>query len=235
MATMFVTLCYKLVGCVCRVPRQQQKELELQAVGGDSAPDSAIVSADEQDVSQAAQPVGARMLGLAGTWLQSLCSSWQAYWQQPTLAAAFALALLYLTVLSLGLLMTAYIKAQGLTEAELAVERGFGALSGILATFTFPAMRSRIGGFPAFIHACCPPLDCKHPLKRPSRPPSGKRGVKPQAAFLFKNSAEICTLFDTAPLSALSGHAAIETSSQSYAAYQPSRLALVGHQAQHKQ
>lgn len=84
-------------------------------------------------------------------WLQSLGSSWQAYWHQPTLAAAIALALLYLTVLSLGLLMTAYIKAQGLTEAELAVERGFGALSGILATFTFPAMRSRIGGFLALI------------------------------------------------------------------------------------
>ncbi len=69
------------------------------------------------------------------------------FWNQPTREAAIALALLYLTVLSLGLLMTAYIKALGLTEAELAVDRGFGAMTGIIATFSFPLMRSRLGEF----------------------------------------------------------------------------------------
>ena len=46
---------------------------------------------------------------------------WRLYLQQRVLPAAFALALLYLTVLSLGLLMTAYLKwlVGGLSRNEL--------------------------------------------------------------------------------------------------------------------
>ena len=39
-----------------------------------------------------------------------LVQGWRVYLQQHMMPAAFALALLYLTVLSLGLLMTAYLK-----------------------------------------------------------------------------------------------------------------------------
>ena len=42
--------------------------------------------------------------------LSRLVGGWRLYLQQRVLPAAFALALLYLTVLSLGLLMTAYLK-----------------------------------------------------------------------------------------------------------------------------
>ena len=42
--------------------------------------------------------------------LARLVDGWRLYLQQAVLPAAFALALLYLTVLSLGLLMTAYLK-----------------------------------------------------------------------------------------------------------------------------
>ena len=51
-------------------------------------------------------------------------SAWGLYARQPAAAAALALALLYLTVLSWGTLMTAYVKSLGLPEAELATCRG---------------------------------------------------------------------------------------------------------------
>ncbi|KAL3139042.1 hypothetical protein ABBQ32_005843 [Trebouxia sp. C0010 RCD-2024] len=63
---------------------------------------------------------------------------WAIYFKQSMWPAALALGLLYLTVLSLGLLMTAYLKWQGMTEAVLSVYRGAGAVSGLLATVAFP-------------------------------------------------------------------------------------------------
>ena len=56
--------------------------------------------------------------------LRQQAQAWALYARQPTAAAAAALALLYLTVLSWGTLMTAYLKELGLPEAELAVYRG---------------------------------------------------------------------------------------------------------------
>jgi hypothetical protein len=46
---------------------------------------------------------------------------WSLYFKQQMWLAALSLALLHLTVLSLGLLMTAYLKWQGLSEAELSL------------------------------------------------------------------------------------------------------------------
>ena len=50
-----------------------------------------------------------------------------------------------LQVLSMGLLMTAYLNAEGMTEAELSVYRGAGAVSGVAATFAFPCLQKRAG------------------------------------------------------------------------------------------
>ncbi len=57
-------------------------------------------------------------------WLPRQARPWAVYARQPAAAPALALALLYLTVLSWGTLMTAYLKAEGLPEAELALYRG---------------------------------------------------------------------------------------------------------------
>lgn len=70
---------------------------------------------------------------------------WGTYFEQGLWPAALALALLYLTVLSLGLLMTAYLKWQGMTEAELSLYRGAGALSGLLSTTVFPTIHNKTG------------------------------------------------------------------------------------------
>lgn len=71
--------------------------------------------------------------------------SWAIYFKQSVWPAALALALLYLTVLSLGLLMTAYLKWQGMTEAVLSLYRGAGAVSGLLATVAFPPIHKVAG------------------------------------------------------------------------------------------
>jgi iron-regulated transporter 1 len=70
---------------------------------------------------------------------------WGTYFKQRLWPAALSLALLYLTVLSLGLLMTAYLKWQGMTEAELSLYRGAGAISGLLSTVIFPSLLNKTG------------------------------------------------------------------------------------------
>ena len=120
----------------CRAPRERQKEISLPIIATDAAIDDGPLEASAHAPNCPA---------IVCRWLRELWGSWRAFWNQRTRAAAIALALLYLTVLSLGLLMTAYVKAQGLTEAELAVDRGFGAVTGVLATFSFPPMRRKLG------------------------------------------------------------------------------------------
>jgi hypothetical protein len=71
---------------------------------------------------------------------------WSAYFQQSTLLPGFALALLYLTVLSLGFLMTSFLAWQGMSEATISLFRSAGALSGLLATVVFhPLQRCGVG------------------------------------------------------------------------------------------
>lgn len=41
--------------------------------------------------------------------------------------------------------MTAYLKSLGMTEALLSVFRGFGAVSGVAATFTYPILHRQLG------------------------------------------------------------------------------------------
>jgi len=56
--------------------------------------------------------------------LRKMFSGMFAYVRQPAVIPACALALLYLTVMSFGTLMTAYLKWRGLGETELSVYRG---------------------------------------------------------------------------------------------------------------
>jgi iron-regulated transporter 1 len=82
-----------------------------------AAPDSTRSSS-----ASSGAKLGWRERLLAG--LRRQAGAWGLYARQPAAAAALALALLYLTVLSWGTLMTAYVKSLGLPGAELAVYRG---------------------------------------------------------------------------------------------------------------
>lgn len=67
------------------------------------------------------------------------------YLKQSCSQPAISLALLYCTVLSFGLLSTAYLKHLGLSEALLSVARGAGAVSGLMATLAYPRLRTCLG------------------------------------------------------------------------------------------
>lgn len=75
--------------------------------------------------------------------IHSMTSGWRLYALQSAVLAALSLALLYLTVMSFGTLMTAFLKWKGMKETELSIYRGLGALSGIAATFFFPFFHAR--------------------------------------------------------------------------------------------
>lgn len=73
-------------------------------------------------------------------------SGWVAYLQQTTLLPGLALALLYLTVLSLGFLMTSFLAWQGMSSATISLFRSAGALSGLMATIVFhPLQQCGVG------------------------------------------------------------------------------------------
>ena len=86
------------------------------------------IAAPASDSPLEASKTGSNHLGApAGSLLgllQRQLQSWMAYCSQAVTPAALALALLYLTVLSFGTLMTAYLKWCGMAEAELSVYRG---------------------------------------------------------------------------------------------------------------
>lgn len=80
-----------------------------------------------------------------GNHLRAFFGPIAAYYRQKCSLAMFALAFLYLTVLSLGILMTSYLKWKGMMEATLSVYRGCGALSGVLGARMYPWIHKKLG------------------------------------------------------------------------------------------
>jgi len=74
--------------------------------------------------------------------------------------AILPLAMLYFSVLSLGLLMTSYLKWRGISEAELSVFRGVGAVVSVAATVTFPPLNRRAGAHVAGLAGISVQLVC---------------------------------------------------------------------------
>lgn len=78
-------------------------------------------------------------------WVSQTLAGWRAYLQQDISLAALELAMLFFTVMSSGLLMTAYLKWKGINEARLSVLRGLGAVTGVVSTITFPWLHHKLG------------------------------------------------------------------------------------------
>ncbi len=116
----------------------QRRSPELQA------PKRGAAGYEQLDAGPGKSAAGALAGALAAPFT-NLASGWGTYLRQPVLLPALALAMLYFTVLSLGFLMTAYVKRSGLSELVVSLFRAAGALTGILATFVYPALHSRLG------------------------------------------------------------------------------------------
>ena len=63
-----------------------------------------------------------------------------AYAAEPAARPALSLAVLYMTVLSFGNIMTGYLKAEGALDAEVAAFRGSGAVTGLLAAVLYSGL-----------------------------------------------------------------------------------------------
>ncbi|CAI5468105.1 unnamed protein product [Closterium sp. Yama58-4] len=82
---------------------------------------------------------------LLTAWLTTLRSAWTIYLHQTSLLPSLALALLYLTVLSFGSLMCAYLHSQGVPLGLLGSASGAAAVTGVLGATLFPSLCARLG------------------------------------------------------------------------------------------
>ena len=66
------------------------------------------------------------------------------YRREPVAQAAFSLAVLYMTVLSFGNIMTGYLRAFGALDVEVAVFRSLGAVTGLAAAAAYQFVHRRV-------------------------------------------------------------------------------------------
>ena len=66
------------------------------------------------------------------------------YRREPVAQAAFSLAVLYMTVLSFGNIMTGYLRAFGALDVEVAVFRSLGAVTGLAAAAAYQSVHRRV-------------------------------------------------------------------------------------------
>ena len=81
---------------------------------------------------------------LAGRWRLMR----ESYFSEPASRAGIPLSLLYMSCMTLGMLMTAYMKSIGMSEVALSVMRAGGAISGVSATIIHPIVHKRVRSLP---------------------------------------------------------------------------------------
>lgn len=108
--------------------------------------------------------------GAAESPLAATARHWRAYFSHPVAGASVAFCLLFMTVLDNGTLVTSYLQHAGVSTTVLGLARTADAASGLLGTFAFPLLCSRLGGASSASGA------------PPSRSPSGGAASAPPAS-----------------------------------------------------
>jgi iron-regulated transporter 1 len=85
--------------------------------------------------------------------ISEIIQGWRTYFAQPIFRSSFAYVLLYMTVLSPGGVMTAYLEFKNISELAIAIFTGLGALVGLLATFATPHLIDRLSLRPTGFYA----------------------------------------------------------------------------------
>lgn len=107
-------------------------------------PESFLTQLIYRRVPQLAVPkVSSELRGAQPNPISEIFDGWKAYFDQPIFRSSIAYVLLYLTVLSPGGVMTAYLEFQNMNEIVIALFTGFGALVGLAATFATPPLIER--------------------------------------------------------------------------------------------
>jgi hypothetical protein len=73
-----------------------------------------------------------------------LYKGWKVYLLQKAFLSSLAYVLLYITVLSPGVLLTMYLKINNFSETVIGIFRGVSAISGIFVTFLTPFLIKRL-------------------------------------------------------------------------------------------
>lgn len=84
------------------------------------------------------------MRGVRPNPAAQIISGWRSYFAQPIFRSSLAYVLLYMTVLSPGGVMTAFLEFRKIGELAIALFNGLGALTGLLATFVTPPLIEKL-------------------------------------------------------------------------------------------
>ena len=84
------------------------------------------------------------MRGKSPNPLAQIASGWRAYFSQPIFRSSLAYVLLYMTVLSPGGVMTAFLEFRNMNELVIAAFTGLGALVGLVSTFITPHLIQKL-------------------------------------------------------------------------------------------
>ena len=104
-------------------------------------PESALTQIIYRRVPQLSIPkVSSEQRGTKPNPFVEIVAGWKSYFEQPIFRSSLAYVLLYLTVLSPGGVMTAYLEFAGMSEIWIALFTGLGALVGLAATFATPPL-----------------------------------------------------------------------------------------------
>ena len=144
----FLICIYRSIGFASACPVWKLQEQARKQTGSATSKSMPPICHRYREAASSVQsPSETQLLSKKRWWdhLAQYIAAWRTYLQQEIFPAASALALLYLTVMSLGVMMTAYLKWRGMTEARLSIFRGLGAVTGVASTYSFPWLHGRLG------------------------------------------------------------------------------------------
>jgi len=115
-------------------------EYGLLVVVYEQFPALAVKDLPPQNVKDAGEGETRKKIQLSDLW-----KSWRLYLSHDVRYAGLSLACLYLTVLGFDSITVGFAYSQGVSEAVLGLMQSLGAMSGLLASFLFPALVRRLG------------------------------------------------------------------------------------------
>jgi hypothetical protein len=111
-------------------------------------PSLSIISDSSNDINILSSNTNCFTNFFCGSWnpISNIIHSGKLFIKQPTFLIIFSYVLLWFNVLSPhGIVFTAYLNSIGYSSWELGIFRGSGAIFGLITTFLFPPIVSKIG------------------------------------------------------------------------------------------
>ena len=144
-----------------KLVREGRKHKEHESVGSVDA--CALHGSNDGDGPSATSGIVVEVPEMSRNPFKTLLRGWRLYWHHDVFLASMAYVVLYFSVLSGGVAMTAYFNAVGISPLYIACWRGFCAACGMCATLVMPVAERELGtdvsalGFLLFQIVCLTP------------------------------------------------------------------------------